>query len=36
MIRVENVSKSFTLHNQGAAVIPVMRGGELTLSLIHI
>ncbi|KKL11017.1 hypothetical protein LCGC14_2550030 [marine sediment metagenome] len=32
MIRVENVSKSFTLHNQGAAVIPVMRGGELTVA----
>ena len=32
MISVENVSKSFTLHNQGAAVIPVMRGGELTVA----
>jgi len=27
MISVENVSKSFTLHNQGGAVIPVMQGG---------
>ncbi len=29
MISVENVSKSFTLHNQGAAVIPVMAGASL-------
>ncbi|GAA6187801.1 phosphonate C-P lyase system protein PhnL [Litorivita sp. NS0012-18] len=26
MIKLENVSKSFTLHNQGSAVIPVMEG----------
>ena len=26
MIRIENLSKTFTLHNQGAAVIPVMCG----------
>jgi len=32
MIRVENVSKSFTLHNQGAAVIPVMRGASLSVA----
>ena len=32
MIQVENLSKSFTLHNQGAAVIPVMRGAELTVT----
>tara|TARA_R110002049_G_scaffold29972_6_gene102180 strand:- start:17010 stop:17693 length:684 start_codon:yes stop_codon:yes gene_type:complete len=32
MIQVENVSKSFTLHNQGAAVIEVMRGGSLRVS----
>lgn len=31
MIRVENVSKSFVLHNQGGAVIPVMRGVNLTV-----
>jgi len=29
MIHVENVTKSFTLHNQGAAVIPVMEGASL-------
>lgn len=29
MIQIENVSKSFTLHNQGAAVIPVMAGASL-------
>ncbi len=29
MIHVENVTKSFTLHNQGAAVIPVMAGASL-------
>jgi alpha-D-ribose 1-methylphosphonate 5-triphosphate synthase subunit PhnL len=32
MIRIENLGKSFTLHNQGAAVIPVMEGGELTVT----
>jgi len=32
MIEIDNLSKSFTLHNQGAAVIPVMRGGELTVA----
>lgn len=32
MIRIENLSKSFTLHNQGGAVIPVMGGAELTVS----
>jgi phosphonate C-P lyase system protein PhnL len=26
VIRIEDVSKSFTLHNQGSAVIPVMQG----------
>ena len=31
MIRIENVSKSFTLHNQGAAVIPVMANASLTV-----
>ena len=30
MITVENVQKSFTLHNQGSAVIPVMVGATLT------
>ncbi|APG48301.1 phosphonate C-P lyase system protein PhnL [Phaeobacter porticola] len=29
MIELQNVSKSFTLHNQGAAVIPVMEGATL-------
>jgi alpha-D-ribose 1-methylphosphonate 5-triphosphate synthase subunit PhnL len=29
MIQIENVSKSFVLHNQGAAVIPVMEGASL-------
>lgn len=29
MICVENLSKSFTLHNQGGAVIPVMAGANL-------
>jgi alpha-D-ribose 1-methylphosphonate 5-triphosphate synthase subunit PhnL len=32
MIRIENLSKSFTLHNQGSAVIPVMAGAELTVN----
>lgn len=29
MINIENVSKSFTLHNQKSAVIPVMQGATL-------
>ncbi len=29
MIRIENLSKSFTLHNQGGTVIPVMSGAAL-------
>lgn len=32
MISVENVSKSFVLHNQGAAEIPVMRGASLNVT----
>lgn len=32
MIRIENISKSFTLHNQGGAVIPVMAGASLAVS----
>jgi alpha-D-ribose 1-methylphosphonate 5-triphosphate synthase subunit PhnL len=32
MIRIENLSKSFTLQNQGGAVIPVMAGAALTVS----
>ncbi|WP_394179877.1 phosphonate C-P lyase system protein PhnL [Yoonia maritima] len=32
MIQVENVAKSFTLHNQGAAVIPVMAGASLQVA----
>jgi alpha-D-ribose 1-methylphosphonate 5-triphosphate synthase subunit PhnL len=31
MIRIENLSKTFTLHNQGSAVIPVMSGATLTV-----
>lgn len=30
MIRIENLSKSFTLHNQGSATIPVMSGASLS------
>jgi alpha-D-ribose 1-methylphosphonate 5-triphosphate synthase subunit PhnL len=32
MIVVENVSKSFVLHNQGAATIPVMKGASLRVA----
>ncbi len=32
MINVENVSKSFTLHNQGAARIPVMHGASFQVA----
>ncbi|QOL79631.1 phosphonate C-P lyase system protein PhnL [Pseudooceanicola spongiae] len=32
MISVENVSKTFTLHNQGGTVIPVMEGGSLSVA----
>lgn len=32
MIHIENVSKSFTLHNQGAAQIPVMADASLSVS----
>ena len=32
MIRIENLSKSFTLHNQGGTVIPVMAGAHLTVA----
>jgi alpha-D-ribose 1-methylphosphonate 5-triphosphate synthase subunit PhnL len=32
MIYIENVSKSFTLHNQGAAEIPVMAGASLQVA----
>ncbi len=32
MIRISNVSKSFTLHNQGGAVIPVMQGAALAVA----
>lgn len=31
MIRIENARKSFTLHNQGSAVIPVLEGASLTV-----
>lgn len=32
VIQIENLSKSFTLHNQGGAVIPVMAGAALTVA----
>jgi alpha-D-ribose 1-methylphosphonate 5-triphosphate synthase subunit PhnL len=32
MIRVEDLGKSFTLHNQGGAVLPVMTGAALTVT----
>ena len=32
MIEVRDLSKSFTLHNQGSAVIPVMAGASLTVN----
>jgi len=32
MIRIENLSKSFTLHNQGGTVIPVLAGAALTVA----
>lgn len=32
MIRIENLSKNFTLHNQGGAVIAVMTGADLTIA----
>ena len=32
MIRIADLSKSFTLHNQGSAVIPVMAGAELSVA----
>ncbi|SEL21076.1 phosphonate C-P lyase system protein PhnL [Pacificibacter marinus] len=33
MISIENVSKSFVLHNQGAAQIPVMQGASLRVAV---
>ena len=32
MIEIENLSKTFTLHNQGGAVIPVMVGAGLRVA----
>lgn len=32
MIQIRNLSKSFTLHNQGGTVIPVMAGAELSVA----
>ncbi|MBU2942850.1 phosphonate C-P lyase system protein PhnL [Shimia thalassica] len=32
MIEISNLSKTFTLHNQGGVVIPVMDGAELTVA----
>jgi alpha-D-ribose 1-methylphosphonate 5-triphosphate synthase subunit PhnL len=32
MIEIRDLCKSFTLHNQGAAVIPVMAGAELAVA----
>ena len=31
MIRITNLSKSFTLHNQGGTIIPVMAGASLSV-----
>ena len=35
MIEITNVSKTFTLHNQGAAVIEVLTGVTLSAPLIY-
>jgi alpha-D-ribose 1-methylphosphonate 5-triphosphate synthase subunit PhnL len=32
MIEIRDLCKSFTLHNQGAAVIPVMAGAKLRVA----
>lgn len=32
MIEIENLSKTFTLHNQGGAVLPVMEGAHLAVA----
>jgi len=32
MIQISNLSKSFTLHNQGGTVIPVMQGANLSVA----
>lgn len=32
MIRITNLSKTFTLHNQGCAIIPVMQGANLSIA----
>jgi alpha-D-ribose 1-methylphosphonate 5-triphosphate synthase subunit PhnL len=32
MIRIENLSKTFTLHNQGGTAIPVMAGASLSVA----
>lgn len=32
MIKIDGLSKSFTLHNQGGAVIPVMAGAHLSVA----
>lgn len=32
MIHIQNLSKSFTLHNQGGTVIPVMSGANLSVT----
>ena len=32
MIKITNLSKAFTLHNQGGTVIPVMAGADLTVA----
>ncbi|MEM7237103.1 MAG: ATP-binding cassette domain-containing protein, partial [Pseudomonadota bacterium] len=32
VISVESVAKSFTLHNQGSAVIPVLQGASLQVA----
>lgn len=33
MIEISDLSKTFTLHNQGGAVIPVMQGASLTVNV---
>ena len=36
MIELTNVSKTFTLHNQGGAVLEVMRGANLSVPAGHV
>ena len=32
MIQIENLSKTFTLHNQGGTILRVMKGANLTVN----